>query len=119
LRYFASPYQQKIAREIFLSIEFKRAHTPGPFSKKVGKKYPNNERALPGCAQSRDSADKVLCPNICGPSISVSNATTFLGPNIVELRVLIDKNGKIVTAQPISGNPAWYKMAVKAIYEMK
>jgi len=30
----ASPYQQKIAREIFLSIEFKRAHTPRPSATK-------------------------------------------------------------------------------------
>ena len=72
------------------------------------------------CGQNQKSSrGGVPGPSLCAPSVSVSNAETFVGPNTVELRVLVDKNGTIISVQPISGNPALYQSAVKAVNDMK
>ena len=65
------------------------------------------------------SKRKVSGSLLCGPPKRVSNETTALGPNTVELRVLIDENGKITSVNPVLGDPALYDTAVNAVNKMK
>jgi len=72
------------------------------------------------CKQVRSSSKrKVPGSLLCGPPKKISNAETALGPDTVELRVLIDENGKATSVKPILGNPAFYEAAVKAVNKMK
>jgi len=73
------------------------------------------------CKQSkRSSKRKRVPPLLCGPPVSNTVISAeAAGSNIVEVRVLVDENGKIVSVQPILGNPAFYKKTIKAVNEMK
>lgn len=73
------------------------------------------------CSQARKSSKQKSQPPLlpCGPNISVTNATTFPDPNTVVVSVLLDERGKMVSARPVSGDPALYEKAIKAVNEMK
>lgn len=78
------------------------------------------DKAAVRCKQVRDSSKRRVPGSLlCGPPKSIANATTILGPDTVELRVLVDENGKVVSANPVLGDPALYDAAVKAVRKMK
>ena len=57
------------------------------------------------CKQVKHSSKRRVPGSLlCGPPKKVSNATTALGPHTVELRVLIDENGKVTYVKPVLGN---------------
>jgi len=49
----------------------------------------------------------------------VTNATALPDPNTEVVSVLLDEGGKMISARPVSGDPALYEKAVKAVSEMK
>lgn len=73
------------------------------------------------CGQVRKSSKQKSNPPLlpCGPNITVTNATTSTDPKTVLVSVLLDESGKIVSARAVSGDPALYEKAVKAVNEMK
>jgi hypothetical protein len=52
---------------------------------------------------------------LCGPEISILDSTTDKASNIVELRVVANEKGRVIVAEPISGNSALYGQAVEMI----
>jgi hypothetical protein len=78
-----------------------------------------NDATARGKEVKRSSKRRVPGSLLCGPPKKVSNATTALGPNTVELRVLINENGKVISVTPVLGDSALYDVAVKAVNKMK
>ncbi len=72
------------------------------------------------CRQSkRSSTRKRVSSALCGSPVSNTAIRGVASSNIVEARVSVDENGKIVSVRPVSGKPEFYEKAMKAINEMK
>jgi len=70
-------------------------------------------------ANQNKKSDKVQSGDICGPDKTLVDSSKVLAGNIVTLRVLISPRGRVIIAEPVSGDPALYGRAKRAVGKMK